>query len=132
MDNRKVDAEMLKAYESYLKDDEKSKATCEKYLRDMKHFLEYAGNRAIDKTILLNYKAELEKEYAMTSANSMIAAVNSFLRYAGWQDLCIKQFKIQKIAYCTEEKELSEAEFHRLVKVAEKTGSRWLVRFPVL
>lgn len=120
MKNRKVEAEMLEAYEIYLRDDEKSKATREKYVRDVKHFGEFAKDREIDKAVLLDYKAELEKDYAMTSANSMIAAVNSFLRYAGWHELCIKQFKIQKTAYSPEEKELSEAEFHTLIRTAEK------------
>ena len=62
----------------------------------------------------------------MTSANSMIAAVNSFLRYAGWHELCIKQFKIQKTAYSSEEKELSAAEFHSLIKTAEKNNKERL------
>ena len=120
MKNRKIESEMLEAYETCLRDDEKSKATREKYMRDVKHFAEFAGDRHIDKAVLLDYKAELEKGYAITSANSMIAAVNSFLRYAGWHELCIKQFKIQKSAYSSEEKELSEAEFHALIRTAEK------------
>lgn len=126
MKNRKLETEMLEAYENYLRDDEKSKATREKYVRDVKHFAEFAGDRDIDKTVLLDYKAELDKDYAMTSANSMIAAVNSFLRYAGWHDLCIKQFKIQKTAYSPEEKELSAAEFHSLIKTAEKNNKERL------
>lgn len=126
MKNRILETEILEAYENYLRDDEKSKATREKYVRDVKHFAEFAGDRDIDKTVLLDYKAELEKDYAMTSANSMIAAVNSFLRYAGWHDLCIKQFKIQKTAYSPEEKELSAAEFHSLIKTAEKNNKERL------
>lgn len=120
MRNRTIQTEILEAYETYLRDDEKSKATCEKYVRDVKHFVGFAGDREIDKAVLLDYKAELVKHYAMTSANSMIAAVNSFLRYVGRHELCIKQFKIQKTAYSPEEKELSEAELHILIRTAEK------------
>ena len=94
MKNRKMKAEMIEAYEIYLRNDEKNRATREKYVRDVKHFAEFAGDRKIDKDVLLDYKESLEKDYAMTSANSMIAAVNSFLRYADWHELCIKQFKI--------------------------------------
>lgn len=122
MKNRKMKAEMIEAYEIYLRNDEKSKATREKYLRDVKHFAEFVKNREIDKAVLLDYKEYLEKDYAMTSANSMIAAVNSFLRYAGWHELCIKQFKIQKDAYCPQERELSQEEFHTLIKTAEKNN----------
>lgn len=120
MKNRIIETEIFEAYEIYLRENEKSKATCEKYARDVKHFAEFAGDRDIDKTVLLDYKAELERNYAKTSANSMIAAVNSFLRYVGRHELCIKQFKIQKTAYSPEEKELSVAEFHSLIKAAEE------------
>ena len=119
MKNKIIETKMLEAYKVYLRENEKSKATCEKYVRDVNHFAEFAGGKEVDKGVLLDYKAELEKEYAATSANSMIAAVNSFLRYIGWCELCIKQFKIQKEAYSPEEKELSSAEFQRLVKTAE-------------
>lgn len=120
MEKRTIETKKLEEYKTYLRDDEKSKATCEKYVRDVKHFTRFVGDREIDKAVLLDYKAVLEKDYAMTSANSMIAAVNSFLRFVGWHELCIKQFKIQKTAYCQEEKELSEAEFHILIRTAEK------------
>ena len=109
-----------------MKNDEKSKATCEKYMRDIKQFVEFAGGRDIDKALLLDYKAALEEKYAITSANSMIAAVNSFLRYVGWHELCIKQFKIQKTVYSPEEKELSVVEIHSLVKTAEKNNKERL------
>ena len=122
MKNRKMKAEMIEAYEIYLRNDEKSRATREKYVRDVKHFAEFAGDRKIDKDVLLDYKESLEKDYAMTSANSMIAAVNSFLRYADWHELCIKQFKIQKDAYSPQEKELSQEEFHTLINTAEKNN----------
>lgn len=126
MKNRILETEMLEAYETYLRDDEKSNVTREKYVRDVKHFAEFAEGREIDKAVLLEYKESLEKDYAMTSANSMIAAVNSFLRYAGWHELCIKQFKIQKDAYSPQEKELSQAEFHTLIKTAEKNNKERL------
>ena len=126
MQNRKIEMQMLKGYEDHLKNEEKSQATCEKYVRDIKHFVEFAGERDIDKALLLDYKAVLEGEYAITSANSMIAALNSFLRYAGWHDLCIRQFKIQKNAYSPEEKELSAAEFHSLIRTAEQNNKERL------
>ena len=102
---RTITLSMLKSFEKYLHNDEKSKATIEKYVRDIRHFSEYATGRDIDKTLTLEYKAALEKEYAVTSANSMLAALNSFLGFVGWDDCCVKQFKVQKKAYCPEEKE---------------------------
>ena len=116
---RKIKRELLKDFEKHMLEDEKSKATVEKYLRDLHCFVNFANERTIDKTLVLEYKAELAHNYALTSANSMLAALNAFLRFAGWLDCTIKQFKIQKKAFCSEEKELSKAEYLSLVRVAE-------------
>ena len=126
MDARIIEIEMLEAYDIYLRNDEKSKATREKYMRDIKQFAGYVKNRIIDKSVLLDYKEELGRTYAITSANSMIAAVNSFLRYCGWQELCIKQFKVQKTTYSPEEKELSKEEFQKLINAAKRDNKERL------
>ena len=123
---RTITLSMLKSFEKYLHNDEKSKATIEKYVRDIRHFSEYATGRDIDKTLTLEYKAALEKEYAVASANSMLAALNSFLGFVGWDDCCVKQFKVQKKAYCPEEKELTKEEYIRLIRAAGSEGNERL------
>ena len=116
---RKITVELLKKFENSMYENEKSKATVEKYLRDLRCFADFANGRLIDKGLTLEYKAELGHNYALTSANSMLAALNAFLRFAGWHDCQVKQFKIQKKAFCSEEKELSKAEYLSLVRAAE-------------
>ncbi len=119
MTNRKITQKMITAFEKMLKEDEKSENTVEKYLRDIRCFWSFAKDRQINKTLTIEYKVYLEKAYATTSANSMIAALNSFLRFEGWYDCCVKQFKVQKKTYCSEDAELSKAEYMSLVKTAE-------------
>lgn len=126
MGQRKITPSLLKEFQYYLTDDEKSKATIEKYMRDVRHFTEYAADSTIDKALVLTYKSELEQEYAITSANSMLAALNTFLRFAGWNDLCVKQFRIQKKVYSPEEKELTKEEYIRLIQTANKKGNERL------
>ena len=123
---RKITRELLKDFEKNMLEDEKSKATTQKYLRDLHCFVNFANERAIDKTLVLEYKAELVHNYALTSANSMLAALNAFLRFAGWLDCTVKQFKIQKKAFCSEEKELSKAEYLSLVRTAENKNNERL------
>ena len=53
----------------------------------------------------------------------MLAAINVFFRFCGWYDLCVKQYKIQKSAFCPEEKELTKAEYMRLVQVANRNSN---------
>lgn len=119
MKERTITQALLKAYETALRNEEKSTNTLTKYVRDIRHFLDFAQDRPIDKSLTLEYKAQLEKEFATASANSMIAALNSFLRFAGWDECCVKQFKVQKQTYLPEEKELTKAEYVRLIRAAE-------------
>lgn len=117
---------MIGDFESYLRSDEKSDNTIEKYLRDVRAFTVFAQAREISKAIVMEFKASLAQNYEITSANSIIAAVNAFLRFAGWVGCCIKQFKVQKKAFCSEEKELTKAEYIRLVNAAKEKGNERL------
>ena len=115
---RVIEIDEIKRFELHLRNEERSEATIEKYMRDVRLFASFVCDAEIDKQKVLDYKSKLSVEYAVTSANSMIAAMNCFLRFCGWHDLCVKQFKIQREAYCSEEKELTRAEYVRLLKAA--------------
>ena len=114
---------MIGDFESYLRSDEKSNNTIEKYLRDVRLLAMFAETREISKAVVMEFKALLAQNYEVTSANSMIAAVNAFLRFMGWVDCYIKQFKVQKKAFCSEEKELTKAKYVRLVNAAKAEGN---------
>lgn len=126
MEQRKITNQMIAEFERKLRDDEKSELTVEKYLRDVRRFIKFSSGKQIDKGLALAYKAEIEKDYAVASANSMIASINSFFRFAGWLDLCVKQYKVQRKTFCNEEKELTKAEYIRLCKTAEEQKSERL------
>ena len=117
---------LMKDFETYLYSDEKSNHTITKYLRDVRHFRSHAGCREINKVLAIEFKSLLADSYEISSANSMIASLNAFLRFAGWEDCCIKQFKVQKKSFCTEEKELTKAEYIRLVHTAKQKGNERL------
>lgn len=123
---RQLNQEKLRQFEDYLVCEERSNATIEKYLHDIRTFYEFVGDREVVKSIVLDYKKVLITTHAVTSANSMIAAVNVFFRFCGWYDLCVKQYKIQKSAFCPEEKELTKAEYIRLVQASRKKGNERL------
>jgi len=111
---------MIHSFEKHLMESEKSTATIQKYKRDVCCFAEFAREKNLDKILLLNYKGALEQSYAIRSANSMLAALNAFFRFLGWHDLCVKQFKLQREVYCSEDRELSKNEYIALVKTAEQ------------
>jgi site-specific recombinase XerD len=115
---RILDPEQMQEFEFYLRNEERSVATIEKYMRDVRFFASFVCDAEIDKQKVLDYKGKLGETYAVSSANSMIAAMNCFLRFCGWHDLCVKQFKMQRQVYCSEEKELTRAEYIRLLEAA--------------
>ena len=117
---RILDPKKIQEFEFYLKDEERSAATIEKYMRDVRAFASYIGETKIEKQAILDYKSKLGEAYAVASANSMIAAMNCFLCFCGWHDLCVKQFKMQRQVYCSEDKELTRAEYIRLINAANK------------
>ncbi len=118
--------EKIQEFEAYLFSEERSAATVEKYLHDLRVFYAFMDGKALSKTSVLEYKSNLLIKYAVTSANSMLAAVNAFFRFCGWYNLCVKQYKIQKSAFCPEEKELTKAEYMRLVEAAKRKGNERL------
>ncbi len=125
MEKRKIGIEKIEKFKRNLINEERSAATIEKYLHDVRHFAAFIGSDIICKQRVIDYKNELVSTYAVSSANSMIAALNAFFRFCGWRDLCVRQFKIQREAYCSEDKELTRAEYVRLLGAAnEKRNER--------
>ena len=93
----------------------------EKYLRDARAFLVFADQRNVTKELVVSYKSELiEKGYAVRSVNFMLASLNSLFDFLGWSDCRVKTLKTQHQTYCAEEKELTKAEYLRLLQAAER------------
>ena len=108
----------IQRFEQYLLTEEKSAATIEKYLRDIRGFCSHLAGRRINKEETIAYKEYLTQQYAPASVNSMLVALNGFLRFIGRSDACVRQLKIQRQMFCREEKELTQTEYQRLVKAA--------------
>lgn len=111
----------IRRFAQYLADEEKSPATIEKYLRDVRRFIRFAANQTLNKALVLQYKSMLCKCYAAVSVNSMLIALNSFLRFIGYPRYCVKLLKIQRQIFCAEEKELCKQEYQRLLKAAKNS-----------
>ena len=126
MEERIITADLIKGFAMHLIEDEKSSATIEKYLRDVRTFYHYAKGSVIDKHTVLKYKEHIGGSYAVSSANSMLAAVNVFLDFMGRHECRVKPFRMQKAAYCSEEKDLTREEYFRLVKAAARKGDERL------
>lgn len=116
-----LDRTMLQTFREKLEEDERARATIEKYMRDVKMFFRYMEEtEEINKQTMIAYKQFLSEKYAAASVNSMLAAVNVFLKKMGWYDCVVKSLKIQKEAFRSGEKDLTKEEYYRLLSVAKK------------
>ena len=128
MEDRILSQHMLIKFKEHMTEEEKSPVTIEKYLRDINRFRDFACGRKVEKNLVAEYKKLLNRQgYTTRSVNSMLASLNCFLKFAGWNNCTVKNIRLQKQAYCPEEKELTKAEYMRLLEAADKKEQLQLV-----
>ena len=114
----------IEQFEKHLRMEEKSQNTVEKYIRDVTAFAEYLGEKAVSKESAIAYKQHLQDNgYAIRSINSVIASLNSLFTFMRLHDCKLKSIKLQRQIYCPEEKELTKAEYARLIRTAKQKGN---------
>lgn len=115
----------VKEYIEHLEREERSPATLGQYRRDIEAFFRWMSGRELTKERVIGYKGHLQEVYRPVSVNAKLAALNGFFSFLGRHDLRVKQLKIQRQAFCPRERELSKAEYLRLVRAAEtRRGDR--------
>ena len=86
----------LREYGEYLRDREMSENTVGKYLRDAENFLQFSNGREISRELMMEYKSYILNAWKISSVNSMITAVNSYLKWAGQAEFSIHTCRVQK------------------------------------
>ena len=119
MKGRFLTQEIISDFKEYLILEERSRATVEKYIRDVKAFSAFVNGEEITKEVVIEYKKYLQDSYAVRSINSMLASINSLFVFLSWHDLKVKSIKLQQQIYCPEERELTKAEYTRLCRAAK-------------
>ncbi len=121
MRGRFITKETLEQFKKYLLEEEKSTVTVEKYLRDTAAFMAYLTKREVTKELAVAYKQKLiDDGYAVRSINSMLASINCLFSFLGWYDCKVKTIKLQQQIFCSEDKELTKAEYVRLINAAQQ------------
>ena len=127
MKERILTSEAINHFKKHLQEEEKSESTIEKYLRDVRAFAAYLNGAEITKETVIAYKNKLFSDnYAIRSINSMLASLNSLFIFLGWADCRVKSIKLQRQIYYPEEKELTKAEYMRLINTAKQKSNERL------
>ncbi len=127
MKGRILTKTLIELFREHLILEEKSDATIEKYCRDVYAFAAYTGGAVITKELVIAYKNKLkEGGYAIRSINSILSSINNQFSFLSWHDLKVKSIKVQQQIFCSEEKELTKAEYLRLVNTAKAKNNERL------
>ena len=110
----------IERFRNYLREEEKSENTLEKYIRDVTAFSEFCDGVITKDTVIAYKQSLIDGRYAVRSINSMLASLNSLFSFLCWYELRVKSLKVQQQVFCPEEKELTKAEYERLCRTAEK------------
>ena len=117
---------LIQRYSGHLCDQERSAATIQKYVHDLTALSTFLDGRPMTKGLLLEWKEGLIGRYAPASVNAMLAAVNRFLTFLGRNDLRLRPLKIQRTLFLPADKELTRAEYIRLVRAAQSRDNQRL------
>lgn len=116
----------LCSFAAWLGKEGKSRGTVEKYRRDLRAFAEWLNGWELTKETAVQWREHLLSDgYAPVTVNSMLAAINAYCRFAE-VDIRVKFVKIQRKLFREQSKELTQAEYRRLVETADSTGDERL------
>ena len=123
MKERVLTLEQLAAYDGHLRLEEKSAATIEKYLRDIRAFALWLDGRPVTKEAVTGWKERLLAERrAPSTVNAALSALNGLFRFLGWEGCRARFVKVQRRLFRDPARELSRTDYDRLIAAARELG----------
>lgn len=121
--NHTIQSDQITAFKQYLQREERVAGTIDKYLRDIRTFAEWLGDRPIAKESATGWKAYLcSLKLCPETVNSKLSALNKYLKFLGRKECCLKYLRIQRKLFRRSERELSRNDYDRLLKTANELG----------
>lgn len=118
-ENAKITEELRSKFQRYLKEEEKSAATIQKYMRETRNFARFLSGEDIQKEKVIAYRVLLQKRYQARTVNGKLSAINAYLSFSGNEDCKVRFLKVQHNAFIDADRELEEQEYKRLLFTAK-------------
>lgn len=118
----------LQGFRRALADNERSSGTVEKYLRDVRAFAGWLAGRPLGKEEAVAWKEHLVSQgYMPATINSMLSALNSYLRFIGREECRVKFLRVQRRAFRDPARHLSRGDYRQLLCTAQEKGDERLL-----
>ena len=123
MERKTVTKEEIRQFSDALAEEERSAGTIEKYVRDVRRFAVWLDGEEVSRERAAAWRdGLLERGYAPVTVNSLVAAVNQFFTFLGWEEFRVKALKIQRKLFRDDRRELTREEYQRLLDAAHGLG----------
>lgn len=116
----------IREFEEALALNEKARATIRKYGMALRRLADWLGGEPLTKQKLLAWRDVLMKTRKAQTVNGVLSAVNAYLRFRELEGLRVHFVKVQRAAFVEEKRELTEAEYKRLLEAARRQGDERL------
>ena len=127
MEKRIITTQQIIFFGQFLREDERSTATVEKYLREVRMFAGFLDGAEVTKSRVAQWKANLLAEnYNPATVNGKLTALDRFLSFMGWEDCRVKHLRLQRRLFRESNRELTKAEYERLIAAADRSGKERL------
>ena len=123
MTENRITAEKITGFAQYLRQAERSSGTIENYLRHVRAFAAWLAGRPVTKEAAADWKEYLlDKGYCPSTINAMLGGLNRFFDFVGWKKYQVKALRLQRRLFREDSKELTRAEYDRLIAAARAMG----------
>lgn len=116
----------IRKFKEQLYYNEKSTATIQKYIASIEKFTEYLNGQELTKERLLEYREWMEQRYSPQTVNVEISAINAWLKFCKMDSLRLKMLRVQRESFLSEEREITKAEYQKLLSTAKRIGKERL------
>lgn len=123
MMENKITPEQIEGFSEHLRQSERSSGTIENYLRHVRAFAAWLGDRPVTRETAAGWKEHLiDTGYCPNTINAMLGGLNRFFVLNGRHDCQVRNLRLQRQLFRDDSRELTRAEYDRVIAAAHALG----------